>query len=71
MSQKHSYLLVKKGTFLYGLAIRNQETYKEGEWAISLFRRKSTRDKAADKARSYMPVVKTFELDVAELAGLV
>lgn len=71
MSQQHSYLTVKKGTFLYGVAIRNPETYKKGEWCVSLYRRKSLRDREAEKLRGYMPLVKTFDIDIAKAAGLI
>lgn len=65
-----AFVHAKKGRLTYGLAVRNPDTYPEGEYRVFFYQSEKTRDRAAERDREYMPEVVPFEIDIAKLADL-
>lgn len=63
-------LISKVGKPIFGIAIRNPKTYKEGEYRVYLYNTQKRRDMEAEKVKRYMPLVEQFEIDIAQVVGL-
>jgi len=64
------HIEVKKGRLNYGIAMRNPDTYEEGEYRVYFYASEKSRDRATARYQTYMPEVVIFQLDIAELADL-